>query len=66
MDYKQADFSSSVDLDKVLDRAGWPTLTFDIVNLNKAKRQTYFQFPNAMFSSYDPGRTFALGLRAKF
>lgn len=65
-DYKQADFSSSVDLDKVLDREGWPTLTFDIVNLNKAKRESYFQFPNAMFSSYDPGRTFALGVRAKF
>ncbi len=66
MDYKQADFSSSVDLDKVLDHDGWPTLTFDIVNLNRAKRQTYFQYPNVMFSSYDPGRTFALGVRAKF
>jgi TonB-dependent receptor len=66
LDYKQADFSSSIDLDKVFDREGWPTLTFDIVNLNKAKRETYFQYPSAMFSSYDPGRTFALGLRAKF
>ena len=65
-DYHQADFSSSVDLDKVFDRAGWPTVTFDIVNLNRAKRQTYFQFTNAAFSSYDPGRTFALGVRAKF
>jgi TonB-dependent receptor len=64
--YKQADFSSSVDLEKVFDRDGWPTVTFDIVNLNKAKREAYFQFPNAAFSSYDPGRTFQLGVRGKF
>ena len=41
-------------------------ITFDIVNLNKAKRRGYFQFPNATMSQYDPGRTFALGLRMKF
>lgn len=64
--YKQADFSSSVDLEKVFDRDGWPTVTFDIVNLNKAKREAYFQYPNAAFSSYDPGRTFQLGVRGKF
>lgn len=65
-DYKQADFSSSVDLEKALDRDGWPTLTFDIVNLNKAKRESYFQFTNAQFTSYNPGRTFQLGVRGKF
>lgn len=64
--YKQADFSSSVDLDQVLGRENYPTITFDIVNLNRAKRQAYFQFANAQFSSYDPGRTFQLGLRGKF
>jgi outer membrane receptor protein involved in Fe transport len=64
--YKQADFSSSVDLEEVLGRDNWPTITFDIVNLNKAKREGYFQFPNAAFSSYDPGRTFQLGVRGKF
>jgi TonB-dependent receptor len=66
MDYKQADFSSNIDLEKVLERDGWPTVSFDIVNLNKAKRQAYFQFPNAQFTSYDPGRTFQLGVRGKF
>ena len=66
MDYKQADFSSSADLAKVLERDGWPTVTFDIVNLNRAKRQSYFQFTNAQFTSYDPGRTFQLGIRGKF
>jgi TonB-dependent receptor len=64
--YKQADFSSSVDLEQVLDRDNWPTITFDIVNLNKARREGYFQFPNAQFTSYDPGRTFQLGIRGKF
>jgi hypothetical protein len=66
MDYKQADFSSSVDLEKVFERDGWPTLSFDVVNLNKARRQAYFQFPNAQFTSFNPGRTFQLGVRGKF
>jgi len=64
--YKQADFSSSVDLEQVLDRDNWPTITFDIVNLNKAKREGYFQFPNAAFTSYQPGRTVLIGLRGRF
>jgi TonB-dependent receptor len=65
-DYKQLDFSSSFELDRIFDRDGLPVLTFDIVNLNKAKRRGYFQFANATMSQYDPGRTFALGLRMKF
>jgi outer membrane receptor protein involved in Fe transport len=64
--YKQLDLSSSVDLDTVFDRDGWPTLTFDIVNLNRNAQRTYFQFSNATFTEYTPGRTFSLGLRAKF
>jgi TonB-dependent receptor len=65
-DYKQLDFSSSIELDRVFERDGWPTLTFDVVNVNEAKRRGYFQFPNATMSQYDPGRTYALGLRMKF
>ncbi len=65
-DYKQLDFSSSFELDQIFDREGLPMLTFDIVNLNKAKRSGYFQYGNATMSQYDPGRTFALGLRMKF
>ena len=64
--YKQADFSSSVDLEQVFDREGWPTITFDVVNVNKAKRDSYFQFENAQFGFYDPGRTFQLGVRGEF
>ncbi len=65
-DYKQLDFSSSFELDQIFDRDNLPMLTFDIVNLNRAKRRGYFQFANATMSQYDPGRTFALGLRMKF
>jgi len=65
-DYKQLDFSSSVDLAEVLDRDGWPTVTFDVVNLNNDSRRTYFQYGNATYSEYKPGRTFELGLRFKF
>ena len=65
-DYKQLDFSSSIDLDQVMQRDGWPTITFDVVNLNDGKRRSYFQFPNATMSQYTPGRTYALGLRMKF
>lgn len=64
--YKQADFSSSVDLEKILDKDGWPTVTFNVTNLNRAKRSQYFQFENATYTSFDPGRTFQLGVRAKF
>ncbi|WP_343728465.1 TonB-dependent receptor [Duganella sp.] len=65
-DYKQLDFSSSIDLAEVLDKDGWPTLSFDIVNLNNDSRKGYFQFGNAPFTQYSPGRTYSLGLRAKF
>jgi TonB-dependent receptor len=64
--YKQLDFSSSIDLGEVFDKDGWPSLSFDIVNLNNDSRRTYFQFSNANFSQYSPGRTYSLGLRAKF
>ncbi|MYM24312.1 TonB-dependent receptor [Duganella sp. FT135W] len=64
--YKQLDLSTSIDLEHVLDRDGWPTLTFDIVNLNRNSQRTYFQFSNATYTEYKPGRTFNIGLRAKF
>jgi len=65
-DFKQLDFSSQLDLNQVLDRDGLPTLTFDVVNATDTSRRTYFQFPNATFTNYQPGRTYALGLRMKF
>jgi len=65
-DFKQLDFSSQVDLDKVLDRDGLPVLSFNVSNLTDTVRRAYFQTPNATFTSYKPGRTVALGLRMKF
>lgn len=65
-DFKQLDFSSQFDLEKLFDRDGLPTLTFDVVNATDTVRRAYFQFPNATFTSYQPGRTYSLGLRMKF
>jgi TonB-dependent receptor len=65
-DFKQLDFSSQYDLEKLFDHDHWPTLTFDVVNLTNTERRSYFQFTNATFTSYKPGRTYALGLRMKF
>jgi TonB-dependent receptor len=65
-DFKQLDFSSQVDLEKVLDRDGLPVLSFNVSNLTDTVRRAYFQSPNATFTSYKPGRTVALGLRMKF
>jgi TonB-dependent receptor len=67
-DYKQLDLSSSVDLGMVLGKhePWWPMITFDVINLTKSTQRTYFQFQNATFTQYDPGRTFVLGVRLKF
>lgn len=64
-DYRQWDFSSSLDLNEVLGRQGLPQLTFDVINLSNAKQRSYFQFDNATFTSYTPGRTFMIGLRGR-
>ena len=65
-DFKQLDFSASIDLSKFVDRDAMPTLTFDASNLTDSERRTYFQFANATFTSYKPGRTLGLSLRTKF
>jgi TonB-dependent receptor len=65
-DFKQVDLSTQFDLAEIMDRDDLPTLNFDVVNLTDTTRRSYFQFPNATFTSYKPGRTFAVGLRMKF
>ncbi len=65
-DYRQYDFSSSIDLNEVTGRKGLPQLTFDVINLTKSKQRSYFQFDNATFTSYQPGRTIMIGLRGRF
>jgi TonB-dependent receptor len=65
-DYQQWDFSSSLDLSTVFGSAHLPQLTFDVVNIFKAEQRSYFQFENAAFTSYQPGRTILVGLRGRF
>lgn len=64
-DYRQWDFSSSLDLNEITGSTGLPQLTFDVTNLANAKQRSYFQFENATFTSYTPGRTFMIGLRGR-
>jgi outer membrane receptor for ferrienterochelin and colicin len=65
-DYQQWDFSSSFDFAEMFGWSHAPELTFDVVNLTKAKQRTYFQFENATFTEYNPGRQYMIGLRGRF
>ncbi|WP_114951524.1 TonB-dependent receptor [Sphingosinicella terrae] len=65
-DYEQWDFSSAFDLAEIFGTPRMPTLTFDVVNIFKAEQRSYFQFENAAFTSYRPGRTILVGLRGSF
>jgi hypothetical protein len=65
-DYQQWDFSSSLDLSTIFGSRHLPQLTFDVVNIFKEVQRSYFQFPNAAFTSYQPGRTVLIGLRGRF
>ncbi|MBB6504977.1 TonB-dependent receptor [Sphingomonas endophytica] len=65
-DYTTYDFSSSFDLDKLLGIPNAPQLTFNIANFTDATLRSYFQFENATFTQYKPGRQFLIGLRGTF
>ena len=65
-DYQQWDFGGSLDLGEILDSPGLPELTVDVINLTKAKQRSYFQFENAAFTLYEPGRQVMVGLRGRF
>ena len=56
----------SVKLGQILGIPHLPELTFDVINITKEKQRTYFQFPNAAFTAYKPGRTIMIGLRDTF
>jgi hypothetical protein len=65
-DYKQWDFSSSVDLSELF---GWHNkieITLDGINLGNEKQRSFFQFENAVNTSYSPGRQYMVGLRGTF
>lgn len=65
-DYSQLDFSGNVDLGKIFDNDYLPTLVVNVINITKQAQSSYFQFPNATFNEYNPGRTVLVGLRGRF
>jgi outer membrane receptor protein involved in Fe transport len=64
----QWDFSSSFNLAEMfnLDSPWWPELTLDVINITDEDQRSYFQFGNAAFTSYTPGRQILFGLRGSF
>ena len=65
-DYQQYDISAGFDLAKITGMDGLPELTIDVQNVTKAQQRSYFQFENAAFTLYDPGRVVMIGLRGRF
>ena len=64
--YGQWDFAGSVDLAKVFAKPRLPELTLDVQNITKAKQRSFFQFEDAAFTDYNPGRLILIGLRGHF
>ena len=65
-DYKQLDFSGNVDLAKIFRNDYLPTLVVNVINITKEAQSSYFQFENATFNEYNPGRTVLVGIRGRF
>jgi TonB-dependent receptor len=66
-DYQQWDFSSSFDLSEMFGISEFaPQITVDVINLFNEEQRSYFQFPNATFTQYEPGRTVIVGVRGRF
>ncbi|MGQ3051788.1 MAG: TonB-dependent receptor [Roseateles sp.] len=69
-DYDQVDFTSRVNLGEVLGPVFGAKrdlqATFDIFNVTRSSQRTNFQFANAPYAIYEPGRTYQIGLRASF
>jgi TonB-dependent receptor len=65
-DYGQLDFSGNVDLGKILGNDYLPTIVVNVINITKEAQESYFQFENATFTSYNPGRTVLVGIRGRF
>jgi outer membrane receptor for ferrienterochelin and colicin len=65
-DYEQWDFSSSLDLSHFFSWNTKVEVTLDGINLFNKRQESYFQFPNAPFTSYVPGRQFMVGVRGRF
>jgi TonB-dependent receptor len=66
--YGQWDFSASFDLAKMFGSGSswYPQLTVDVVNFTDEEQRSFFQFGNAAFTQYQPGRQVMVGLRGAF
>jgi hypothetical protein len=64
--YGQWDFAGSVKLADYLGPKWAPELTLNVQNITKTAQRSYFQFPDAAFTYYKPGRLILLGLRGRF
>jgi TonB-dependent receptor len=64
--YSSLDFSSIFDLGKIFGFKRAPELTVDVTNLTNSALRTDFQFSNAAYTYYKPGRQFLIGLRGRF
>jgi len=64
--YQQYDFSSAFDLDKLFGISKAPQLIINVANFTNATLRSYYQFSNATFTQYKPGRQFLIGLRGSF
>jgi TonB-dependent receptor len=64
--YQQWDFGSSLDLGEIFGNKSLPELTFDVQNIFKARQRSYFQFANATYTDFNPGRQVMVGLRGRF
>ncbi len=65
-DYGQLDFSGNLDLGKIFGNSYMPTLVVNVINITKQSQRSYFQFSNAVFNDYQPGRTLLVGIRGRF
>lgn len=65
-DYAQLDFSGNVDLGEIFGNELLPTVVLDVINITKEAQGSYFQYPNATFNEYNPGRTVMIGIRGNF
>jgi TonB-dependent receptor len=64
--YREWDVSSYVDIGTLLR---WPVsfqITANALNLFDGKQRSYFQFTDATYTEYNPGRELMIGFRAKF
>ncbi|KQT33768.1 TonB-dependent receptor [Sphingomonas sp. Leaf412] len=65
-DYGQLDFSGNLDLGKIFGNDYLPTVVVNVINITKEAQGSYFQFENATFNEYNPGRTLLVGIRGRF